>query len=48
MSSTNTIFLKPEDTVNIDGKEFTAAELKERVINEAIFRKHFEELRARQ
>ena len=46
--SSNTIFLNPEDTVNIDGKEFTAAELKEHVIDSVLYRKHLKELMAKQ
>lgn len=46
--SPNTIFLKPEDTVNIDGKEFTAAELKEHVIDSVLYRKKIKELMAKQ
>ena len=44
----SSITLKPTDEVTIDGKTFTAADLKERIINEAIFRKHLEELKAAQ
>ena len=46
--SSNTIFLKPDTVVNIDGKEFTAAELKEHVIDSVIYRKHIKELMAKQ
>ena len=46
MSSTNTIFLKGDDTVvNIDGYETTIGELKEHVIDSVMYRKHLKELR---
>lgn len=44
MSTNSPIFLKPETIVNIDGKEFTAAELKEHVIDSVLYRKHLEKL----
>jgi len=44
----SSITLKPSDEVTIDGKTFTAAELKEHVIDSIIFRKHLEELKAAQ
>ena len=39
MSIHSPIFLKPDTVVNIDGKEFTAAELKEHVIDSVLYRK---------
>ena len=42
--SSNTIFLKPDTVVNIDGKEFTATELKEHVIDSVLYRKHLQKL----
>ena len=48
MSTNSPIFLKPDTVVNIDGKEFTAAELKEHVIDSVLYRKHLKELMAKQ
>ncbi|WP_305514428.1 hypothetical protein [Methanobrevibacter sp. V14] len=48
MSSHNPIFLKPDMIVDIDGKKFTAAELKEHVIDSVLYRKHLKELMAKQ
>lgn len=42
----STIFLKPEDTVNIDGKTFTAKQLKEHVIDSVLYRKQLKKLMA--
>lgn len=44
MSTNSPIFLKPETIVNIDGKKFTAAELKEHVIDSVLYRKHLQKL----
>lgn len=44
MKPTQPIFLTPETVVNIDGKEFTVAELKEHVIDSVMYRKHLEKL----
>ena len=44
MSIHSPIFLKPDTVVNIDGKEFTAAELKEHVIDSVLYRKHLQKL----
>ena len=44
MSTPSPIFLKPDTVVNIDGKEFTAAELKEHVIDSVLYRKHLQKL----
>ena len=46
--SSQPIFLKLTDTVDIDGRKFTAAELKEHVIDSFLYRKHLEELQASQ
>jgi len=42
------ITLKPTDKVTIDGKTFTAEQLKEHVIDSLLYRKHLEELIAKQ
>ena len=45
MSNSNTIFLKGDDTeINLDGYKTTIGELKEHVIDSAMYRKHLKEL----
>lgn len=46
--SSQPIFLKLTDVVDIDGRKFTAEELKEHVIDSILYRKHLEELQASQ
>ena len=41
----NTIFLKPGDTINIDGVEMTYEEVKNNKIDSVLFRKQLKELR---
>lgn len=45
--SSNTIFLKGSDDtiINLDGYETTLGELKERVIDSELYRRHLKELR---
>lgn len=42
--TSKTFFLKPDMIVDIDGKQFTVAELKEHVIDSVLYRKHLKEL----
>ena len=48
MNSHSTIFLKPGDTINIDGVEMTFEEIMNNKIDSVMFRKHLKELRAKQ
>ena len=41
--SSNTIFLKPGMTVDIDGVELTYEEIRENKIDSVMFRKHLKE-----
>ena len=44
MKPSQTIFLKPDDIVNIDGVELTYDEIKNNKIDSIIFRQHLKEL----
>ena len=48
MSSTNPIFLKPGDIVNVDGVELTYEEIMESKIDSVLYRKHLKELMAKE
>ena len=44
--ASNTIFLKGDDTIiNLDGYETTIGDLKDRVIDSELYRRHLKELR---
>jgi len=42
--SSSTIFLKPGDTVNVDGVEMTYEDIIESKIDSVLYRKHLKEL----
>ena len=42
--ATSTIFLKPGDTINVDGVEMTYEDIKESKIDSILYRKHLKEL----
>ena len=44
MKPSQTIFLKPGDTINLDGVELTYEEIKNNKIDSIIFRQHLEKL----
>lgn len=46
--SSPTIFLKPGDTVNVDGVEITFEEIMNNKIDSVMFRKHLKELQTKQ
>ena len=43
MKSTNTIFLKPGDIINIDGVEMTYEDIIESKIDSVMYRRHLKE-----
>lgn len=47
MKPSQTIFLKPDDIVNIDGVELTYDEIKNNKIDSIIFREHLKKLAER-
>ena len=48
MSSSNTIFLKPGMTVNVDGVEMSYEDIMESKIDSILYRKHLKELMAKE
>lgn len=46
--SSPTIFLKPGDTVNVDGVEMSYEDIKESKIDSILYRKHLKELMSKQ
>ena len=48
MNSTNTIFLKPDMTVIVDGVELSYSEIRENKIDSVLYRKHLKELMDKQ
>lgn len=46
--SSETIFLQPGMSIVIDGVEMTVEEIKEHVIDSVMYRKHLEELMAKE
>lgn len=41
---TSLLFLSKDDVVDIEGKQFTVQELKDCVIDSALYRKHLQEM----